>query len=204
MRQHGFTIIELLVGLLVAMLCLLMMLMLFKQTTKIGVHAGQDAQYNTQIQTGLLIAQKFIQNAGFGSSQPHDIQIVEEHPQVVYWRLVPEPHITPIRYECQGMVERISDQGTQKLHQLVLIGKPCGSNETWIEGQWQDQQVLVNILSQQNTPIFHYRLNEGNCTPYGINQKDHQGLKQLVIEARREHSDHVIKNLICLNNIVVS
>ena len=205
MQQKGFTIIELMVGLVISMLCLMMMLMLFKQISKIGVNAAQDAEYNAQIQTGLLVAQKFVQNAGYGSGYSHDIKLGEYQQQAaVFWRLIPNIGSVPIRYQCQGIAEKITDEGAVQLHRLMLIKKPCNSTDSWQEGIWEDDQVIISIRSTQADPIFSYALNANQCTPYGVDQNAIKGLRQLTIEARREHMDKTINSAICLNNIMES
>ena len=73
MLRNGFTIIELLVGIVIAMLCMITMLMLFKQLTQVSVSSTQDAEYDAQLQSGMLTIQKYVQNAGFGSGQQSDI-----------------------------------------------------------------------------------------------------------------------------------
>ena len=67
MPKNGFTLVELMVGLVIGMLCMIMMLMLFKQVSHISLQSSQDAEYDAQLQTSMLIVQKLIQNAGYGS-----------------------------------------------------------------------------------------------------------------------------------------
>lgn len=207
MKQAGFTLIELMVGMVIAILCMLMMLMLFKQITQIGMSAAQDAEYDAQIQTGLLVAQKFIQNAGYGSGLANDIQKGTQFGySAIFWRFIPNIGTTPITYQCQGIAEKITTDGNTKLHQLILLKKACGSEPTtWINGTWEEDQNIVTFRSSKSDPIFQYDISAGKCTPYGVDKNNSNGLKQLTITAKREHMTGTggsIKNTVCLNNII--
>ena len=207
MKQAGFTLIELMVGLVIAMLCMLMMLMLFKQITQIGLNAAQDAEYDAQIQTGLLVAQKFVQNAGYGSGLSNDIQIGTHYGHsAVFWRFIPNIGTTPITYQCQGIAEKITTDGNTKLHQLMLLKKTCGSDPTnWKNGTWEEDQNIVAFRSSKSEPIFAYNTTSGQCTPYGVDKNNSKGLQQMTISAKREHitgTGSSIKNTVCLNNIL--
>lgn len=210
MYQKGFTLVELMVGLVIAMLCMIMMLMLFKQTTQIGISSAQDAEYDAQIQTGLLVAQKYIQNAGYGSGLSNDIVLdTSVTSPGLYWRFIPEIDQTPITYKCQGIQEKVtlnSDQTTYN-HQLVLKTKTCNATNTWQTGTWSDEQVIVSMRSRVQTPIFQFSIASGKCTPYGIDKLNSRGFKQITITANREYltgTGGSIKNTLCLNNILVA
>lgn len=205
MHQKGFTLVELLVGLVIAMLCMIMMLMLFKQTTQIGISSSQDAEYDAQIQTGLLVSQKFIQNAGYGSGKALDIKTGTYAGNAsLLWRLIPNIGATPITYQCQGIAEKVTQDGNAFMHRLVLIKKTCNATDTWETGTWQDDQVIVAFRSNKADPVFSYTLTTGQCTPFGIDKSADKGLRQVTINARREHLNGSIKNTICLNNILDS
>lgn len=206
MKQAGFTLIELMIGLVIAMLCMLMMLMLFKQITQIGLNAAQDAEYDAQIQTGLLVSQKFMQNAGYGSGLSNDIQIGTHYGHsAVFWRFIPDLGTTSIAYQCQGIAEKITTDGNTKLHQLILLKKTCGSDPAnWKNGTWEEDQNIVAFRSSKSAPIFAYNITLGKCTPYGVDKNNSKGLRQMTITAKREHitgTGDSIKNTICLNNI---
>ena len=205
MHQKGFTLIELMVGLVIAMLCMIMMLMLFKQTTQIGISSAQDAEYDAQIQTGILVSQKFIQNAGYGSGKTLDVKTGSYASNAaLYWRLIPNVGTTPITYQCQGIAEKVAQDGNAFMHRLVLIKKTCNANDNWEAGTWADDQVIVAFRSTKQEPVFSYTLSTGQCTPFGIDKNASKGLRQVTINARREHLSGSIKNTICLNNILDS
>ncbi|WP_180028305.1 PilW family protein [Acinetobacter sp. YH16032] len=208
MSQKGFTLIELMVGLVIALLCMIMMLMLFKQTTQIGINSSQDSEYDAQIRTGLLVAQKLIQNAGYGTGNSNDIVSGTFYSNpAIFWRFIPNIGTTPTTYQCQGLAEKISDDGNSKLHRLVLLKRNCGSDTDLTDANWLEDQVIVAFRSSSSSPIFSYALNAGKCTPYGIDKNNSNGLKKLTITAQREHMTGTggsIRNTVCLNNIIKS
>lgn len=207
MKRHaGFTIVELMVGLLIAMLIMAMVLMFFKQISQVSISSSQDAEYDAQLQTGTLVAQKFIQNAGYGSGNTDDIALgtYATHP-AVFWRFIPDLAAVPITYECQGIGEEITADGSFFIHRLVLLTKAACGDSTAIEsGTWAEYQPIMSIRTSRSTPIFDYQISSSGCTPFGIDTQN-VGLKQLSITAHRQHISAGIgsntKTTICLNNI---
>ena len=205
MKRNGFTIIELMVGLLIAMLIMLMVLMFFKQISQVSISSSQDAEYDAQLQTGTLVAQKFIQNAGYGSGASDDIEIgTYSGNDAILWRFIPDINAVPISYECQGIGEKITASGSLYLHRLVLLTKSgCGASTALTSGTWTEYQPIMSIKTSRSEPIYDYSLASGNCAPFGIDQQS-SGLKQLTITAHRQHmtgTGSTIQTVICLNNI---
>ena len=73
MHQAGVTLISLLIGLLIAMLCMLAVLTAYKTTVKSGVDSRLASTHDTQLQSGLTMAQMFLQNAGYGFESGNNI-----------------------------------------------------------------------------------------------------------------------------------
>lgn len=205
MRANGFTLIELMIGLLISMLCMIMLLMLFRQISQISVRSSQSAEYDAQIQTGLLVLEKFIQNAGYGSGLANDIQIGTHFGNpALFWRFIPELDSVPVSYQCQGVAEKITTENGLRIHRLVLMKKDaCGTTTALTEGTWQESQAIVSINNNSTTPIFRYALSQGECRPFGINSTP-VGTKQISLTAFRPEMTGLgekIQSLICLNNI---
>ena len=208
MKANGFTMIELMIGLLIASLCSIMLLMLFKQTSHIAVNSAQDAQYEAQLQTGMLVAQRFIQNAGYGSGSPTDIEIgTHAGKPAVFWRYINRLDTTPIEYTCQGLAEEISTEGSFQLHRLILIEKTnCGTTQALTAGTWQESKAIIAIKNQSTTPIYQYAMSNSDCTPFGIDNSK-SGSKQLTLSAARPHITGVgsqLQTAISLTNIKVT
>jgi prepilin-type N-terminal cleavage/methylation domain-containing protein len=207
MPKNGFTLIELLVGIVIAMLCMVTMLMLFKQLTQVGVSSSQDAEYDAQLQSGILAAQKYIQNAGYGSGQQADIAIgtYASNP-AIFWLSVKQLGAVPLEYQCQGIGEEVSTEGSQKVHRLVLLKKvACGKTEAVTAGTWVKDQPIVVIRNNTAAPIYSFSLSTTSaCTSFGIDKTASQGLKQVQLTATRQYMTSLgqnIQNTICLNNI---
>lgn len=218
MSQKGFTLVELMVGLVIAMLCMLMMLMLFKQTTQIGISSSRDSEYDAQIRTALSVAQKLVQNAGYGSGKTSDIAVGVDTQNVpaVFWRMNPDPVTslmsanTTINYNCEALTQE-KEGDTYRL--IFLKKNNCGSEavlniETF--SQPDEKQHIVSFKTLETGTVFNFVLTPGNCTPFGIDKNNSKGTRQLTITANRQYADEMqnsnigqtVSNTVCLNNIV--
>jgi prepilin-type N-terminal cleavage/methylation domain-containing protein len=205
MKQNGFTLVELMVGLVIAMLCMIMMLMLFKQISQISMSSTQDSEYDAQLKTGMLVMEKFVQNAGYGSGHPSDIQLGTHFSNpAIFWRFIPNLDSTPIAYQCQGIAEQMTTDGKSTLHRLVLISKAnCGNSSAVEDGEWTEQHAILAIKNSDAAPIFNYQIAQGDCRPYGIDKKN-VGVKHIQLSAPRQHMTGLgdrIQTTVCLNNI---
>ena len=69
-RQHGVTLIELMIGLTVSMIVVLGMLAVFKTTTFAAANAGRAASTDRMRLSGFYTAQKILVGAGYGIDVP--------------------------------------------------------------------------------------------------------------------------------------
>lgn len=204
MRQHGFTLIELMVGMVIALLSMGMMMMMFKQVSQVSLSSSADAQYDTEIQLGLMVAQKKLQNAGFGSGQASDIAVGSfAGNDAIFWRFIPNLE-APAQYHCQGIGEEISQKNNRYVHRLVLLTKaPCNGVGLVSDGTWGKEQTIISIKKSDAQEIYQYDLSSGSCTPYGIDENT-VTKQQLTIKAARQYITGVaesIQHTLCLNNI---
>lgn len=221
MNQKGFTLIELMIGLVISVLCMIMMLMLFKQLSHIAISSSQDAENDSQLQTGILVIEKLVQNAGYGSlnnsggtNNTGDIAIgtFANHPALV-WRYIPDLDTPITTYKCEGIGEEITTEDNHKIHKLVLLKRACGNNTAIASGNWVVDQPIMSIKTTTSTPIYAFNLSNENCAPFGIG-KNYTGAQKIIVTAERQHLDlsaspdqttnNVTKKLsstICLNNI---
>lgn len=205
MKKNGFTLIELLVSLVIGMLCMLTMLMIFKQTSQISVQSSRDAEYDAQLQTGMLIAQKLIQNAGYGSGALDDIETgTYLSKPALFWRYVEDIDATPISYTCQGISEQINTENNQQIHRLIVLKKDnCGNSASVSSGTWQEEQTVMAIRNSSSSALFEYTLNNNDCRPFGID-KNNMGSRQIKLTAPRQYltgTAEKIEMTVCLNNI---
>lgn len=221
MNQKGFTLIELMIGLVISVLCMIMMLMLFKQLSHIAMSSSQDAENDSQLQTGILVIDKLVQNAGYGSlnnsggtNNTGDIGIgtFAGNPALV-WRYVPDPDTSITTYKCEGIGEEITTEGNHKIHKLFLLKRACGNSTTITSGNWVVDQPIMSIKTTTSSPIYAFSMSSENCTPFGIG-KTYTGAQKIIVSAERQHLDlstspdqttnNITKKLsstICLNNI---
>ena len=68
--QRGFSLIELMVGLLVSLIGILSMVAIYQQAGQNGTEMKVGAYLDGQIHVGLLAADRLLQNAGFHSADP--------------------------------------------------------------------------------------------------------------------------------------
>lgn len=210
MKKNGFTMLEVLVGLVIAMLCMIMMLMTFKQISKISLESSLDAEYDTQVQLGMLVLQKIIQNAGYGSGNAGDITVDNN---TLYLRFTPDL-AEPTTLKCQALTYQ--NDASKKEYKLFLLENitDCGTDTVLKDLPWTNSSTnkspLITIKNQEITegtaPIFTFSLQNlvspQKCTPYGISGHNPSGSKTVTITAQGQHiNSKQIQSLICLNNI---
>lgn len=224
--KNGFTLVELLVGIVIAMLCMIMMLVLFKQISKVSLESTQDAEYDTQIQNGALIIQKLVQNAGYGIDRGaniagvKDIDVADYNGKpAIFWRFLssnPTDLTATQKYTCEALVSE--NDLTHKEYKLFLFSYPdnCGPDSNisaaslWSDPSKYTKSPLITIrnpaIDASTAPIFNFSVNDTpagkRCTPYGISENNPSGSKFVTVTARSK--DLEVKNIqqiICLNNI---
>ena len=202
MKQNGFTMVELLIGLLLSTLAMTMMLALFKNIVHVGVDSAQGSEHDTKLQNSLLTIQKLVQQAGYGHGAQDDIVLgtFDSNPALL-WRFATALDPTTnagTNYLCQGIGEKIEPNA--KTHRLVfLAGTPCSDTADLTTITWQIKQHLASIRSAQTTPLIDYDLVASpNCIPFGIDNS-YGGGKRLTLTATI--TGRTIKPSLCLNNI---
>lgn len=205
MHRNGFTLVELLVGLLLASLLMLTMLTLFKQVSHIGLNSSEDAEYEAQLEIGMLTIQKLIQNAGYGSGSHDDIVTgTYDSNDAIFWRFANDFDATPLVFQCRGFGIKIEASGSQYIHHLLLLkATPCIETDL-VDENWTIEQRIASVKSDQSTdPVFQFSLATGECVPFGINQGSITGDKRVQISGLRKY-DYGVGNkerFVCLNNI---
>lgn len=69
-QQRGFSLISTLIGLLISMIVILGMLAIYRTSVQVSVRATEDAAQSNQKISALLRADKYLQSAGFGLTEP--------------------------------------------------------------------------------------------------------------------------------------
>src|SRR5690554_6877278 len=214
MRKNGFTLIELMVGLLLSSLLMLTMVTLFKQVSHVGLNSSEDSEYESQMEIGMLTIQRLIQNAGYGSGSQNDIAIgTYNSKEAIFWRAAtsydPNPAAT-ITYQCNGFGIKIEPDGSHYIHRLLLLkASPCSAGTNLVNEDWQVEQTIasIKINPQDNppytgNPVFQYALSHSPCVPFGIPLGNLSGDVRVKISGLRKY-DYGVGNkerFVCLNN----
>lgn len=210
MSKNGFSLVELLIALALSLTTILMMTMLFKQVGRVGILATQDAEFDLQLETGILVAQKLLQGAGYGTGNLGDIKegSFSEQP-AIFWRLRPDLEVEPIELKCQGLTETVEQDQNMYVHRLLLLSSPsCSASEDLNNLTWNIDNVLTKILSGHKESIFDFELKselglESRCNPFGI--KEIEGSRKVIITVNNknitEGLGRVVQRAVCLNNI---
>lgn len=215
MKQNGFTLVELMVGLAVAMLCMTMMLTVYAQINQIGSDAMRATEYDAQLETGVLIGQKLVQNAGYGVdpttvTTPNIvvIPVSGNTPVILYWRERPDITATPITYKCSKVTETITPKGSQGFTHRLLLQETnnCGTNAIDSVTYGASARTIVKIDStgsSSNMPIFNLNVGTG-CSPFGTSGMTGGGAfngKLITITGKRLDISNPISRSVCLRNI---
>lgn len=183
MKSKGFSLIELVVAMAVSLLAILMLLMLFKQVIRVGMESTQDAELDHSLDTALLVIQKTVQNAGYGTGGIGDIAVstIEGSDNIevsaLFWRLntnddfllnpfkdtssnIETETETETETQCWGISESVSNLSDENyLHQLFLLQwDSCGSTDD-LKGnptRWAVKDIIASFKTKQPTPIFSY------------------------------------------------
>lgn len=189
MNQRGFTMVELLIGLVLSTIVSLAMLMFYKQSLHASLDSTHSAEIDTKIQTSLISIKKAVHIAGFGNGAQEDIILDEfELYPAVLWRyaitLDPDDN-TGTSFNCRGVSETIEDDlnSDRKIHRILLIKKDTCDLATELEdGTWEVSQQLASITSDKDTPYLTFDLDSSpGCTPFGIDPLNGTGMKVLTI-----------------------
>lgn len=180
-HQTGATLISLLIGLVIAMLCILAVLTAYKTTVKSGVDSRKASTHDTQLQSGLTMAQIFLQNAGFGFDSGNNIlattlQINSKSTKAVVWRIKDNSIVT-----CSGLADIESED--RKKRKLVLIsghsddmGTACNETSNLGSFTWKVESILSNLddfsNDQSNPSQVAFTLENKVCTPFGATEEN--------------------------------
>lgn len=211
MQKNGFTLVELLVGLGVSSILMLTMLAYFKQVGTIGVESAESADYEIQLDIGLLSVQKMVQFAGYGLGQESDIQVGQYNGEsAVYWRYLealPDPNAAPTAplpaVICRGVGSSVAQQNGKYKNTLILLtADDCDAGDL-TDATWRVQQSVVSLVSDQSYSVFAFTSQATPCSPFGVGQT--MGAVVLKIRGLRKYDygdGNYYKNRnICINNI---
>ena len=213
MKKNGFTLLELMIRLVIAMLCMIMMLMLFKQISQVSLESSFEAEYDTQVQIGMLVLQKVIQNAGYGSGHANDIA-VDTNKNILYLWFTPDITI-PTALKCQAILAHNDIENKEYRLYLLENTNNCGTSadlntSTIWSSVYTTKSPLITIKNKNieatTAAVFSFKVEDlaggKKCTPYGISKDNPSGSKYVTVTAQGQYSSvKQIQSSICLNNI---
>lgn len=204
MSKNGFSLVELLIAMALSLITILMVMMLFKQVGRVAVSVAQDAEFDLQLETGMLVTQKLLQGAGYGTGNFDDVAIGSYSGRpAVFWRLRPDLEAEPIELICQGVAEGIEQDQNMFVHRLLLLASSSCSESAQLEDlSWDVASVLATMRSEHNEHVFDFKL-EDECDPFGV--KEIGGARKVIITGKKlnisEGLGQFVQRAVCLNNI---
>lgn len=137
-RQHGQSLIGMMVGLLISLLTIGAMLVIYKNMISMSGDASRAAQRDGQVASALLAAQIDMQQAGFGITADSALEsrlAVSLEGRQVTWRFKPERDQSD---QCAGL--RLVDEASSTLPRGLyrLPAKACSSA---LGSSWNDSQL---------------------------------------------------------------
>ena len=210
--QKGVTLINLLIGLLIAMLCIIAVLSLYRIVVHTGADSRKAATHDSQLQQAFSTTQMLIQNAGFGldSTIPQvtmgNIAITgtnQTNVQALLWR---EAEYANGPASCYGLAD-IAVSGARQLISLKSTDANCSSANlttlTWIQDRVLAQLSDISADSSNPAQVI-FNLNSTACTPYGAGNLAPSVLHPNITVSATTSTHQTINMNICLLNIVAS
>lgn len=172
-QQRGLSIIELMVGMVLALITVMAMLSVYKSTAKTTAESKLGANIDGQIAVGLLTADRFLQGAGYGNASAWTISstgVVSTlasgtNLQGVIWNYGDNTH-------CQALTA----SGANLLFYYgssASGGYSCSSPPALPSSGSASQAVLISapsptIPSAPTAASTTIAVSQQNCTPFGI------------------------------------
>ncbi len=177
MKQAGFSLVSLMIGLLISMLCLLGCMSLQKSLVQVTLEARSDASHDSGLITALMQLERDLYGAGFGiEGADLDDVVVDSSGARLLWRSVEDGALV-----CRGVEDvlvTISDEANRR--ELVrLRASGCNTTSDLSTLSWTPEQTpLARFINpaQTATPpaVFNFAVAVANCAPYGLGvQQEH-------------------------------
>ncbi|MFY9180496.1 MAG: prepilin-type N-terminal cleavage/methylation domain-containing protein [Venatoribacter sp.] len=209
MRKNGFTMVELLVGLIISSLLMLTVLAYFKQISFLGMGASDDSDYETQLEIGLITIQKIAPDAGYGLGATDDVEESTFNGRpAVYWRYA-DSYVDPNAVgapapliSCKGVSTSYALESDKHMHRLLLLESNNCETGALHEATWTATPI-VTLKADSSDPVYIFSLRQTSCAPFGIG--DAMGYALLQVNAQRKYeygtgNKNKIRD-ICLINI---
>lgn len=222
-REHGITLISLLVGTTISLLLVTGMLQLFKSVIRTSSDAGQDAKSDTQLTSALLTTGMVIHNAGFGidgASEGTDfiwlkpamltgqqlsgtnmalLQELELDPTpstqaALIWRK--KNHVNDSNTRCEALyIAPISDNATELRVHLYHLESSSNCPQNLQSIQWDAVRPLGSGME------FSFQVAWEACTPMGHTTFGQTPVRHAVVQINATSSSGIkLTENYCLRN----
>lgn len=209
-KQKGITLISLMIGLAISMGVIITMLTLSLSMMAFDSRSRDEANYRGEVATGIASLSMLLQGAGFGleaGPYPHvavAATSVANATTALLWR-----SLNDAAMKCSGVAEIAEkDPMTGRgIGVLRLLTSTNCSAETRLEDlAWIPGESLIRFWNSSGEHIS-FRLNQGDCSPFGIGSA--RG-NLLVVEVKNMDGPHgaaevdsmALQQGICLTNTV--
>lgn len=159
----GFTLIELMIGLVLCTLSILISLTLYSNLVQTSVLSRTDSRQDGQLASAIAAIQLEVQSAGYGVAVPNntELKLVDDHH--LNWRFT-DANGT----QCKGFWIDTDNNGVLKL-QLMKSTAAC-TTTTDIANKTTANWSEVTQLAQFGItpPTITMALTNAACTPYGV------------------------------------
>ena len=218
--QTGVTLMSLMAGLLVSTLSVLASISAYLNLRAVASDAESVLVHDGQIVATLLVAEKYVMDAGYGITDagPNDIKIVSTSATLItdattslLWRYNDGSSIV-----CTGLKESgvLIDEKQYRL--LTSIGSSADCNEIsdlgtllWADeatqlGQWPVTDDVANYLTTNET-LIDFQMSTLICSPFGYGASASHLSVTISIPSTAELSGAITQNgsqtTLCLSNI---
>lgn len=210
-KQHGMTLVSLMIGTVLSMLTILAMLALYKNLIQVAVEATQDASHDGGLASALLTAQMELAGAGFGLKENADTLVHLPSSAAVLWRHM---DLDTLQTSCSGLLLRKHPTTKEREYRtLTLLHKPvCNAtlstlsiagSDAALKLSWGDEPGTITNLAvlDPDTELTFEEDSSVSCSNYGTDLG--VGQHRIIINASNSSSVNALKTTytVCLANI---
>ena len=178
-KQHGASLISLMVGVVLAMIGILAAMNLYENMIRTSVQTRSDTALEGRIASSMLTLQLELQSAGFGiAKDPAKTHIVRTADgNSLYWRF----DVNGV--QCKGFRIVTSADNTHRELQLLKLKAGCNDSAAMTTFDWTPDGTETTVLAEfrssetnvTNMPVISIApVSVQSCFPYGMGTKaDH-------------------------------
>ncbi|MEJ2065989.1 MAG: type II secretion system protein [Reinekea sp.] len=209
-KHTGFTLLEILVGLVITLIGVLTMVAMYQQAGSSGAELKQSAYIDGQIQVGLLAADRILQNAGYKqvaningkpSEYVQDLMLFTKVASAggtfTNAAGVPIASVTNSDVAGQLLVWRLDVGAGDQFEGLYApasggLSYWTGDSLNPTDGSWQRQSTLIPVPNNNQGIFDHVGLvtmtlsSTNTCTPFGLSGAGMTGLHAVRLSVQRE------------------